>query len=340
MLTKKSIKVCLTTLTGHFVVDIDADDQNCKKLEDRQSMLRWDDEISRTKLQPLWSNYGSIWRVRTKTKTLIHKYVNPPNNVAKTESHTRKLASYKVEQAFYKAEYSYRLKAFATVCVIPEYLLSDDKNLYLSDLQSEFSNSLHFLNQKALKTCINWLAAFHAFFWDRPDESLHPRGSYWHLKTRMTELQNVNDNHLKQAAHKLDDLVHHRDQFNTIIHGDAKAENVLFNDTFERSAWVDFQYVGRGYGVADLVYLLVSSAEADLIKDESDEDRWIGFYHQQLCEYLRKRGDVDVEAYTVEICKRHYNFCLADFTRFLCGWGTWGNFAYAYARTKEIIKTL
>jgi hypothetical protein len=45
-------------------------------------------------------------------------------------------------------------------------------------------------------------------------------------------------------------------------------------------------------------------------------------YHGYLMEFLGQRGDVGND-FTLEVCQKRYEVCLADYTRFLAGWGGW-----------------
>jgi Ser/Thr protein kinase RdoA (MazF antagonist) len=50
-------------------------------------------------------------------------------------------------------------------------------------------------------------------------------------------------------------------RFRTLLHGDFKAANILHSADGTQCAAYDFQYVGEGYGVQDVVMLLHSSLQ-------------------------------------------------------------------------------
>lgn len=65
-----------------------------------------------------------------------------------------------------------------------------------------------------------------------------------------------------------------------MLHGDFKAENILFDGKGKNCAVVDFQWSGNGYGAKDVVYLL-GSASCDKIR----RDHWkmiLHYYYDQL----------------------------------------------------------
>lgn len=65
--------------------------------------------------------------------------------------------------------------------------------------------------------------------------------------------------------------------FHTLVHGDTKAENILFTAGRPPAcALYDLQYCGGGYGVKDVVYLLASSVDAGVLQreEQASADRW------------------------------------------------------------------
>ena len=110
---------------------------------------------------------------------------------------------------------------------------------------------------------------------------LHPRhwdtGTYWHLATRLDELEAINDPVLKKAAPLIDQKLN-QCEFKTIVHGDAKVANFCFSEN--AVAAVDFQYVGGGCGMKDLAYFLGSTLDDDEIKNH--EAKILDFYFLEL----------------------------------------------------------
>lgn len=106
---------------------------------------------------------------------------------------------------------------------------------------------------------------------------------------RREELQCIGSEwaELRQVAEEIDAQLRGREnksdtstgQFRTLIHGDSKAANILFGpvktgDEPPECALYDFQYCGGGYGVKDVVYLLVSSVDARVLQKEEQVKRF------------------------------------------------------------------
>jgi aminoglycoside phosphotransferase (APT) family kinase protein len=104
---------------------------------------------------------------------------------------------------------------------------------------------------------LRWLAQFHARFLGHPPEGLWKVGTYWHLATRPDELVAMKHGRLRQAAAAIDARLSAA-RYKTIVHGDAKLENVCFGGVGDSVALVDFQYAGGGVGVKDMAYFLSS----------------------------------------------------------------------------------
>lgn len=79
----------------------------------------------------------------------------------------------------------------------------------------------------------------------------------------------------------------------TVVHRDAQVDNVLFGDG---AVLLDWQFMGRGKGVHDLAFFLISSVQPDVRR--GCEDAMIARYH----------GALGVEGYSLEACRRDYLF--------------------------------
>eukprot|EP00039_Didymoeca_costata_P008260 m.109615 g.109615 ORF g.109615 m.109615 type:complete len:778 (+) comp14008_c0_seq1:186-2519(+) len=112
---------------------------------------------------------------------------------------------------------------------------------------------------------------------------------------------------------------HHK----TIIHGDCKTANIFFRkgvevtqEMFEsRSvplALIDFQWSGVGLGAQDVIYLLVTSADAKVLNQENE---LLELYHSTLIKCLQQQGYK--HEYTFEQFLDHYSICCLDYFRFL-----------------------
>ena len=289
-------------------------------------------------IQKLWSDYGEIARYQIKqencSKYIIAKTIIPsaqkvhPRGWQSDASHQRKITSYEIEAHWYR-EYAqscteshyvphcYGLRTLSTL--LPQC----DSIILLSDLdESGFTSRKQRLSVEESKSCIKWLACFHAHFMqDTPVNSwpqgLWPIGSYWHLATRMDEYQAMADSPIKRAAHQLDSMLNNC-RYKSLIHGDAKVANFCFSSSGERVAGVDFQYVGGGCGMKDLVYFLGSClTEYDCLMS-----------YQELVEYYFAELNTAMQVSTVLIdpieveneWRPLFYVAWADFQRFLLGW--------------------
>jgi thiamine kinase-like enzyme len=168
-----------------------------------------------------------------------------------------------------------------------------------------------------ITTVLKWLADFHAFWMGSRSEGLWEIGTYWHLATRSDELDALQDERLKRAASKIDDMLNEC-PFQTLVHGDAKLANFCFSEDGKQTAAVDFQYVGRGVGVKDVMLFLTSVISFK--ENESQIDYHLEVYFDALAASLsRYHPDIHVE--DVEQAWRPlFGLAWADFQRFMKGW--------------------
>lgn len=192
------------------------------------------------------------------------------------------------------------------------------------------------LRDREVRACLGWLAHFHALFLGVEPEGLWPVGTYWHLETRPDELEAMDDAELKAAAADIDRRLSGC-LFKTIVHGDAKVENFCFSRRGHDVAAVDFQYVGGGCGMKDVVYLLGSCM------DERECERRVPalleHYFTELKLFLKT--DVDVDALEKE-WRDMFAFAWTDFHRFLLGWMPGHRKINRYSKqlTKEVLLKL
>lgn len=279
-------------------------------------------------MQSLWSGYGEIARYNSPrlNSSFIVKHISPPIEQAHPKgwntqtSHQRKLQSYVVEANFYH-NYAPLCDEY---CAVPKLLAEFSENqqqiLVLQDLdQAGFSVRRNTAGMADVMLGIKWLAYFHARFLQRDSHGLWPVGTYWYLATRQEELKVMEQGKLKDAATRLDTALNSA-CFQTLVHGDAKLANFCFPDEapFNRLAAVDFQYVGKGVGVKDIVYFLSACLrQDDLFKHEQD---LLNEYFSQL-KYALVHYQVELDfTHMQQEWRRLYPLAWADFYRFLLGW--------------------
>ena len=280
------------------------------------------------RVQTLWSGYGDILRVLLgygdsiavgKPVSVIVKFIHPPTRPEHPRgwhsdtSAARKLDSYRVEVNWYK-NYA---KDCRDLCPMPGFLASqtnaDNTWLVLQDLGTTHGVRHGSLNADNCGPCLQWLARFHAHHLDSTGDGLWPTGSYWHLQTRQDEFDAMATGALKDAAVSLDRKLTHCN-YKTLIHGDAKVDNVCFPASGSDVAMVDFQYVGCGCGMRDVVYFLgscLSGAEC-----EKSAANLLDNYFDELNQHLPESMQSCVE----QEWRSLYATAWADFHRFLEGW--------------------
>lgn len=304
-----------------------------------KELLADPDSIYQETLQELWSGYGEISRyyIPKLGVTVIAKSVNPPQQIKHPRgwhseiSHQRKLLSYKMEANFYQYYSQYCQHS----CYVPQIIAysssiesSDKQTLIMEDLtQLGFDDNDTTLSLSDIKVVVTWLANFHALFLQNKADDLWPIGTYWHLSTRQSEFNAMQDSPLKQAAKAIDNKLNTA-KYQTIVHGDAKLANFCFGNTMnidntdtpvKRVAAVDFQYVGKGVGVKDLAYFLGSClTDSDLT---ALHEELLDYYFKVLIDSIAAQCPKPINTEELEQEWRElYCFAHADFLRFLQGW--------------------
>lgn len=297
-------------------------------LQNVQQLLADPDVYLVEEVQALWSDFGALVRCFSPklNKHIIVKKIAPPSAENSTHprgwntttSHTRKLKSYAIENEFYQNFAQHTDEN----CAVPQLIASgsqgDSTLLVMDDLtELGFSERREQGTEFIVKQGIHWLAHFHARFMQTSADNLWQQGGYWHLATRQDELNKMPESELKNCASAIDAKLKQA-QFQTLVHGDAKLQNMCFEPESGKVAAVDFQYVGKGAGVVDLMYFLGSAFEQeDLYKHN---DKLFEFYLSTLKSALTKyKVDVDIAALEQEY-RTVYCFAWADFYRFLLGW--------------------
>jgi len=292
-------------------------------------------------IQELWSGYGKIIRVKLENaafESVIVKHVqlpidkNHPRGWNTDIGHQRKVKSYQVEAKWYNT-YSKNSAARLPKCLALE-TKEDEVLMVLEDLdEAGFSLRKHTVTWKEIASCLKWLAQFHAsYLWQLP-EGLWEVGTYWHLETRPQELAVLDDQRLKAAAAVIDKKLNSC-TYKTFVHGDAKLANFCFAKDGQ-VAGVDFQYVGGGCGIKDVVYFIGSCL------NESECERLETQILDTYFEFLQNELEEKNEALEKE-WRSLYRIAWADFHRFLKGWspGHWKINGYSERITREVINSL
>lgn len=311
-----------------------------------------------TPIQALWGGYGKLFRaelVGGEHFSVVVKHIclprpgKHPRGWNTDRSHQRKLRSYRVELNWYERYAGVHAGRPDGACPMPRCLYverrADEILLVLEDLATlGYSRVLEQANPREIRSCLRWLAAFHARHLGKSPEGLWKTGTYWHLDTRPDELAALDDAALKAAAPRVDAALK-QCPFQTLVHGDAKLANFVFAPGGERVAAVDFQYVGRGCGIKDVMMLLSSTVPPDDCARRCPGylDDYFGELKRAVAERNLESLDSPVAFEPLEQAWRAmYPVAWADFQRFLKGWspGHWKLHAYSEELTRRVIGEL
>jgi hypothetical protein len=81
--------------------------------------------------------------------------------------------------------------------------------------------------------------------------------------------------------------------------------------------------------------------DADVLDAEGGEMRLLQHYHTALCAELRRHGKTAAaDSFPYEQLAAQVEVALADFVRFMAGWGMWGNAEWACSRTRQTLAML
>ncbi len=278
-------------------------------------------------IQTLWSGYGEVVRVElvgTDLSSAVLKYIVLPSEAVHPRgwntdrSHARKIKSYAVEMHWYR-DWSERCgqrcrvaQCYAATAAV------DESVIVLEDLNAAgFPQRKSDLDRQGVKLCLSWLANFHATFMGARPEGLWQTGTYWHLETRPDELAAMAEGDLKKAAAELDKRLNNC-CYQTLVHGDAKVDNFCFSADNRAVAAVDFQYVGGGCGMKDVVYLLGSCLSEQ--QCEQWQDELLDYYFAELKQALEITNKILDWGQLKAEWLAMYAIAWTDFYRFLLGW--------------------
>jgi aminoglycoside phosphotransferase (APT) family kinase protein len=284
----------------------------------------------RERIATAWGGYGQIWRYElfgAERSTVVVKHVAPGKGSGR--SHDRKLRSYQVETTWYQ-RWALRCE---DACRVPSCVgLEQDRHeriFVLEDLDSAgFAHRTERPHGPQLDAMIRWLAAFHAQFLGERPQGLWKTGTYWHLRTRPDEHRAMARGPLRDAAPAIDARLNAA-RFTGLVHGDAKPANFQLSRDGRCAAALDFQYVGGGCGVKDLVYLLAGESEGRAHQATQ-------LYFQQLRRALPAQGAAVEEEWRALL-----PWAWADLQRFLEGWAPgWRFERHEQAMTRAVLAQL
>ncbi len=282
-------------------------------------------------LQPVWGGNGMVYRVElagAAVDSVVVKQVALPAGTKrkkriKDPSLARTLASYDNELRFYQQYANDAGPALRLPRFYAGQATEDGWVFVLEDLaDAGFTLAKKSYSSNDVRGALSWLAQLHAEFLGHPGEGLHKAGSYWNLSARQSELQQMQHPKLRAAAAALDSAIN-RCRFKTLIHGDAKTDNFCFQVAAGAEApsevvGLDFQYIGLGCGMKDVMCLLDSCLNPSELAVHAAE--YLDYYFNRLHAALDSRGpSVDTADIEAE-WRALYPVAWADYYRFLDGW--------------------
>jgi aminoglycoside phosphotransferase (APT) family kinase protein len=270
-------------------------------------------------LTSLWSGCGSIVACELNGQACVIKAVDIPAVLEHPKikqtvfAVNRKRKSYQVEYHFYKyfgqqlPSSAAAISCLAAIKNAPQYVLAFNDFTQQSYTHAEPQHAA---------AVLKWLAHFHAFNLHQPATGLWPQGNYWHLATRPDEFNNLAPSAIKHQAAKLDAALCNS-AYKTIIHGDAKLANFAINKQ-QHVLGYDFQYVGAGVGIIDVMYFMTSCFnEAQL---QQYADNYLAQYFTELQYALSVYQPQVAASEVISDWRNLWAIAWADFYRFLAGW--------------------
>ncbi|MEG3757740.1 kinase [Pseudoalteromonas carrageenovora] len=275
-------------------------------------------------LTSLWSGCGSIVECMLDDESCVVKaikiprYIHHPKIKQSEFALKRKQYSYSVEYNFYKRYSPFlpstakSIECISAINNVDEYAL-----VFKNFTQNGFAQA----GSQHVQAILKWLANFHAFNLNKPANGLWQQGNYWHLSTRPDEFNKLNEHDdkksdIKSAAHKIDKILQ-TSHYKTLIHGDAKLANFAANEQSEILGY-DFQYVGAGAGIIDVMYFMTSCFNDEQLHDSADE--YLAYYFTHLKSALTiYQPAINADDVTAQ-WQKLWPLAWADFYRFLAGW--------------------
>lgn len=297
----------------------------------------------------LWGGMGRILELWARfscgaERSFVVKVIEPPWD-CRSVGDRRKRDSYEVECRFYGQGHAERLTRVGATCAVPLLTAREPREdggerLMICMTRLE-GRPVHGMNEKLTKAALGWLARMHAEYWgSRADEAvkdgLQPQGCYWYLDTRLEELAKTPSSGLEgrllRCARGIDARLK-ADRHQTICHGDAKSENMLFRSDGSVSMF-DFQYVGKASPCKDLAYCLICT-KRDL--NEADQAAYLEYYLSQLVPRLEAQGD---QPPTFGELQAAYALSVCDLARWMAGWGWHGHRPMMLRRTAATLQAI
>lgn len=279
---------------------------------------------------PLWGGMGGVYEISVEladssTFSFIAKRIKIPSR-CDTVGQQRKKDSYACEVAFYSRGHAEHL--LRAGCPVPFPLYVDEaRQDGITICMTKLQGRTIALGADEMQSVMRWLARLHATFWGtRADEAvaggLQGQGGYWYLDTRKKEHAKMPttgwEGRLRLAARAIDVRLK-AEPMQTVCHGDAKAENIMFAEfgNTVTASFCDFQYCGKAAPSKDLAYVLTC---ASALPERAEA--LVEAYHAELSVLLEAQGDSPP---TLDALQASLALAYCDLGRWMSGWGWWGH---------------
>ena len=274
----------------------------------------------------LWAGMGSVEEIRAQTAehgtiTFVAKVIRLPQRCTSVGDQ-RKADSYDVEAAFYNGGHAAKL--ISAGCRVPRPLIVERGTPLVICMTKVPGRADLSMDERQTGAALQWLARLHAAYWGhaRADAAvaagLQPQGSYWYLDTRADEHSRMPksgwEGRLRLAARAIDERLK-ADPFQTVVHGDAKEANMLFEGG--TVGMVDFQYCGKACFAKDLAYCLCCASGVP-----EAEERLLQLYLADLTVQLAALGG---QPPALPQLQDALALAYCDLGRWMSGWGWWGH---------------
>ena len=104
-----------------------------------------------------------------------------------------------------------------------------------------------------------------------------------------------------------------------VVHGDFKTANVFFSEADSEASMIDFQWSGAGIPEMDVAYILLSSANLDVLKaleGEAELRDLLQRYYDQVLKLIEARG---LSWYSFDQFIRNFKLAALDYFRVVVG---------------------
>lgn len=200
---------------------------------------------------------------------------------------------------------------------------------------------------------------------DATDKTVWLNGGYTYLATRLTEYNRLASDRHDEWSKALTPIVNGEnmsiaqmvaaylapsppgsapgaiEEYQTLIHGDVKSENLFTSTSGSEVAFYDFQYTGLGLGVCDLAKLFTCSVPLGMLVADGNVPHELEMQsgERELLErHLARLRESSGREYDWALFVRHWETALVDWLRFQASWGFWGNTEWLEARVRSILR--